>query len=381
MAHWNFAQIPGMEEEKIHLKKLAHQERIPHAQLFLGDYGSASLGLALAFARLVLCKSPNADEPCELCTACIKSSGWVHPDLHFSFPVIGSKQTSNEFLGQWRKSLEDGPYFNPAEWFEIQDKTIKQGNINVLECQEIIQKLSFTPVEGQYKILVLWGVEFLGKEGNRLLKLIEEPPAHTLFLFIGADASRILSTVLSRCQLFKVRPFQDEEVSEVLISRSLASSKEASILAFQADGNLGEALRLVRQTSTPMADIFITWMRACYLNTGRETMRRAEELAALGREDQKTFFQYALHFVRQMILAMSGNEDAIRLPGSLSKAAVKMAEQFNPERLEELADLFTDGLRSIERNANAKILFLNTSFQVHALFQDKVRYKSLVNQS
>ncbi len=379
MVHWNFAKIPGLEEEKKQLKTLAQQERIPHAQLFLGDYGSASLALALAFARLVLCESPNANEPCEHCPACLKSAGWVHPDLHFSFPVIGSKQTSNDFLEPWRKCLTESPYFNPAEWFEIQDKTVKQGNINVLECHEIVQKLSYTVVEGRYKILILWGVEFLGKEGNRLLKLIEEPPARTLFLFIGADASRILPTVLSRCQLMKIRPFSDEEVSEALIVRSLVSSKEAAILAFQADGNLGEAFRLVGNTSKPMADLFLSWMRSCYNGTDRNTMKRAEELAVLGREDQKTFFNYSLHFVRQMILALSGNSSAIRLPDQHRTSSIGMAEQFDPVRLEELADLFSNGLRSIERNANPKILFLNASIQVHALFKDKMRYKSILN--
>ncbi len=379
MVHWNFAQIPGLEEEKMQLRKLAQQERIPHAQLFLGDYGSASLALALAFSRLVLCASPKGEEPCEQCPACIKSSGWVHPDLHFSFPVIGSKQTSNDFLEPWRKCLIESPYFNPADWFEIQDKTIKQGNINVLECHEIVQKRSYTVVEGRYKILLLWGVEFLGKEGNRLLKLIEEPPARTLFLFIGADASRILPTVLSRCQLFKIRPFTDEEVCEALIAKSLVSTNEAETLAFQADGNLGEAYRLVENTSKPMADLFLFWMRSCYAGTDRNTLKRAEELAALGREDQKTFFHYALHFVRQMILAISGNKEKIRLPDQQRTSAIGMAQQFDPDRLEELALLFSNGLRSIERNANPKILFLNASIQVHALFKDKVRYKSLLN--
>lgn len=381
MTPWNFARIPGLEEEKRLLKRLARQDRIPHAQMFLGDYGSGNLALALAFARLVLCREADVEEPCERCSACIKSAEWKHPDLHFSFPVVGAKLTSREFLEPWRQLLAEGLYFDPAGWFEVQDKSGKQGNINVAETREIVGKLGVTAAEGGYKILLLWGVEYLEKEGNRLLKLIEEPPDRTLFLIIGADSSRILPTILSRCQLTKVRPFTDMEIEEALLAQGLAGTRDAAIIAFQADGNLGDALRLVRQGGQPLADLFLRWMRSCWPPPGKESLKRTEELAALGKEEQKSFFRYALHFVRQMVMARVGHPEAIRLPEEERKIAAGMAAQFDDDRLEALGRFFSDCHYAIERNANAKILFLNASIQVHALFRDKVRYLSTINQS
>lgn len=379
---WNFARIPGMEEEKAQLRQLASGERIPHALLFLGDYGTATLGLALAFARLALCRDAQGGEPCEQCTACRKTRGWVHPDLHFSFPFIKTKEqtASRYFLAQWRERLEMGPYFTPQEWSEFQQAgEAKLGNINIEECREIIQKMSFTAVEDSYRILVLWGAEYLGKEGNVLLKLLEEPPEGTIFLLVAAEAERILPTILSRCQLIKVRRFREEEIREALLAQALAGESEAEQWAFLADGNLGEALHAAAEELQPAGQQFLGWMRACYPGVGLDALRIAEKLAAMKREDAKAFLHYALHFTRQMLFASAGIPQLIRLSATEKEAAVRLATQLDPDRLEEMTALFSAGLHAVERNANARILFTHLSIQVHALLRDKMRYLARLN--
>ncbi|HRW74526.1 MAG: hypothetical protein H6568_10500 [Lewinellaceae bacterium] len=378
MSHWNLTHIPGMEAEKTELRQLARQQRIPHAQLFLGDYGSAALGLALGFARLVLCEQ-DGDEPCETCPACVKSGKWVHPDLHFSFPVIGSDKTSNNFLPQWRTFIDQHPYGQPSDWFQLIGEENKLGNINVAECHQIVQKLSYTIVEGRYKILLMWGPEFLGKEGNRLLKLIEEPPDNTLFLLVGADADRILPTILSRCQLIKVRPFHDPEIAEALQAMSLSGTQEASRWAHLADGNLGMAIHLAGASERPVVDQLLTWLRICFANKGTELLTMAEKLSRMGREDQKSLFHYGLYFVRQMLLAHCGREEDIRLSDEEKMAAIKLVRFLDLDRLEEMMTLFDEALRSIDRNANPKILFLNASIQLHALLRDEMRFTLSTN--
>ncbi len=378
MIPWNFTHIPGMDLEKAELQKLANQDRIPHAQLFLGDFGSAVLGLALAFARLVLCEKSGV-EPCETCTACQKSGRWVHPDLHFSFPVIGEKKTSNDFLPAWRAFLTQHPYGQPSDWFNQMGEENKLGNINVAECQQIFQKLSYTIVEGRYKILLMWGPEFLGKEGNRLLKLIEEPPDNTLFLLVGADADRILPTILSRCQLVKIRPFQDPEIAEALQALSLAGVHEATTWAYLADGNLGQAIHLASVSERPVAELLLNWLRICYTESGQKMVALVEQLARLGREEQKSLFQYGLYFFRQMVLSLAGRSEAIRLSAEEKTAAIKLSGQLDLDRSAEMIELFDESLRSIERNANAKILFLNVSIQLHAVMRDQMRFISTMN--
>lgn len=381
MMPWHFANIPGMEAEKALLHKMVQEDHIPHALLFLGDYGAASMGLALAFARLVLCTDPRGGEPCEQCGSCQKSAGWVHPDLHFSYPVIGSNKLSRDFLDPWRQQLKSSPYFTPADWFATQSADSKQGNINVAEVKDILDRLSVTKVEGRYKILILWGAEYLRGEANQLLKFIEEPPDHTLFVLVAEDPGQILPTVLSRCQLIKIRAFNDQEIAEALEARMLADAHESAQLAFLADGSMSEALRLVETTTQPVAELFLSWMRACYQGTGADTLLMVEKLATLHKEEVKTLFQYAMHFIRQMLLAHVGQVRYIRLPEAELKAAVRMATQFDLQRLEELQQLFTISHHGMERNANMRILFMHTSIQIHALFRNKARYTPIINLS
>ena len=359
------------------LRGLARQTRIPHALFFLGDYGGANLGLALAYARFVLCQTEGQEEPCENCPACQKSSHWAHPDLHFSFPVVGTKKTSNDMLPQWREALSEGPYFRPSDWFERCGEGGKQGNINVAEIQQIVQKLAYTRVEGRYKILLLWGAEFLGKEGNRLLKLIEEPPEQTLFFLIGTDADRVLPTILSRCQLIKVRPFRDAEIAEALQAQQVASHQEADLWAYLADGNLGEAQRLAAAVERSDADepsmeqYFLIWLRS-WFRPDLAACQLVDRLAAKTREEQKVFFQYGLHFVRQMVFADQGLDEHLRLPPTEKTAARKLASLLDMDRLDDLAELLGAGMRAIERNAHAKLLFLNASIRVHHLLRNDV---------
>lgn len=380
MSLMRFANIPGLEEEKKMVHKLAMQERVPHALLFLGEYGAGAFALVLAFARLVLCDAPEEGEPCEKCPACVKSGQWVHPDLHFSYPVIGSKQTSQMHLPVWREMLKESVYFTPPAWFARQDASARStGNINVDECHAIMESLSYTAVEGKYKILLLWGAEFLGKEGNRLLKILEEPPEKTLFLLIGANASRILPTILSRCQTIRVRKFKDHEVAEALMAQGLASTHDAEMFAYLADGNLHQAIQLTSMEDMEMEQQFLHWMRQCYAAPGQELNAINETLSAATREELKCFMEYGLHFIRQMLYASAGLEDQIRLPENAKSAAVKMSKVVDFPRIQELQVLFEKALSAIERNAHAKILITHTAIQIHALFRNKMRYQSVIN--
>jgi DNA polymerase-3 subunit delta' len=83
----------------------------------------------------------------------------------------------------------------------------KQANINIAECHDIIKKLSYKAFEAETKVLIMWLPEYLDKEGNALLKIIEEPPKNTLFILVAHNQEQILSTLLSRTQIVKIPKF------------------------------------------------------------------------------------------------------------------------------------------------------------------------------
>ncbi len=195
-----FEDIIGQDRVKSFLLNLASSERVPHALLFLGNTGCGNLALATAFAQLLQCENPDAvTGACGECPACRKAAAFTHPDIHFSFPAVGTNAVSTDYLKEWRKFLGENPYASANEWLQRLGAENKQGNINKEECNAIIKKLSLKAFEGRYKILLMWLPEYLGKEGNRLLKLIEEPPDQTIFLLAAENQDQILNTILSRC--------------------------------------------------------------------------------------------------------------------------------------------------------------------------------------
>ncbi|MCW5922440.1 MAG: hypothetical protein KIS77_08855 [Saprospiraceae bacterium] len=392
-----FSDIIGQSRTKTFLLQLAHSERIPHALLFLGPTGSGNLALTLAFAQLLQCEknptsrkaeptenslfgapdssenhppAPALHDACGECSACRKAAQFAHPDIHFSFPTVGANAVSTDYLKQWRAALAENPYMDANTWLQRLGAENKQGNITKDECNAIIKKLSLKAFEGRYKILVMWLPEYLGKEGNRLLKLVEEPPEQTIFLLAAENQDAILNTILSRCQLVKTDLLSDEEITTGLhLQRGLDESRARQI-AFSADGDFSAALHIADNPENDDARLLLDWLRKCWRGNGVELVKWTEDFAKLGRENQKQFLHYGLHFLRElMALVLTGNPNLRLQPEELATAQ-NMAKVLNFDKITRLVGLFNDNIYYVERNANPKILFLDTSIQMNHILKN-----------
>ncbi len=363
-----FDFIPGQDIIKQELITLAREKRIPHALLFVGPQGNGGLALAIAFAQYILCQNPNDRGACGSCTHCKRVAAHVHPDIHYSFPVIARKGTegkSAEFLTEWRQLLSQYRFPAVAAWTEILEADNKQLNINRKECSEIISRLSLKPVETDYKIQIIWLPEYLGKEGNRLLKLIEEPPPNTFFFLVAQDTSRILPTILSRCQIIRVPAIPDETMAQYAIHALNLPSAKAATLAALAEGDLYRLHRLATEDRDELEDLFIRWVRLAFHDNKGELVKLVETIAAMSRERQKQFIQTGIALVRLMIRLQAGSEAS---PLSAQATFVqKMASFLGFEKTANLVPVLDACLVGIQRNAYAKILFLDTSFRIRQL--------------
>lgn len=369
-----FAEVIGQHKTKDILLQMWHGNRLPHALLLLGAPGCGHLPLALAFAQFLLCEDRGPQDACGRCRHCLKASRLIHPDLHFSFPTVGSKTLSDQFLPEWRSAMSENPYLEINDWLQRIGAENKQGNINKEECLNIIKKLSLKTFESDHKVLVMWLPEYLGKEGNRLLKLIEEPPERTIFLLVAEQQELILNTILSRCQLVQVPPLEDDAVAAGLVDKGLASPEKAATIAQLVDGNFSEALSLVKREEHDHAALLLDWLRKCYRGQGVAIVEWVANFAGLGRENQKHFLRYALHFLRELTLmkAMDGQADfngRIRLQAKELAAAQRLTGVVELDQLEAIARLFNDASYHVERNANPKILFLDTSIRMNQIFK------------
>ncbi len=364
-----FSNIIGQERVKEMLHQMVSGDRLPHALLFLGPSGSGKLALAIALAQYLLCENRQGVDSCGQCVSCAKSHRLIHPDLHFSYPTVGTNVTSDSFLPQWRKCMEENPYLTANEWLQSIGAENRQGNINKEECGAIIRKLSLKIFEGSHKILIMWLPEYLGKEGNRLLKLIEEPPEDTIFILVAENQELILNTILSRCQIVKINALSDDEIVEGLIKVRQLDLQTARAVAHLANGDFNEALQLANNQENDNASLFLDWMRKCYIGNGVELVAWVDEFATLGRENQKYFLTYALHFMREyMVLKLTGN-DQIRLRPNELKTAQNLIKVIEMDQLERIVQLLTDCSYYVERNAHPKVLFLDTSIQMNKLLK------------
>ncbi len=370
-----FQQVIGQKKVKDRLRGMANGGRMPHATLLLGPSGGGKLALALALSQYLLCEQRGEEEACGRCPSCIKAAKLVHPDVHYSYPTVGSKATSEDFLPRWRELLGESPYLEANEWLQHIGAENRQGNITKEECVGIIRKLNLKTFESRYKVLIMWLPEYLGKEGNRLLKLIEEPPENTYFLLVAENQERILNTILSRCQIVAVQALSDEEIARGLEQQGY-STEVAHANAYLANGSFREALRMAAQGQDDNAALFLQWMRNGYQGKPVKMVGWSEEFAKRGRENQKHFLRYALHFLRELCLIKAvGPEARVRLQGEELQSAKKMAQVLELEQAEQMSQLFSDCAFAVERNANPKVLFLDASIKLHRILKNKLPEK------
>jgi DNA polymerase-3 subunit delta' len=334
-----FKDIIGQPDVKHNLIELVQHNRLSHALLFLGKEGSGVLPMALSFAQFVVCETVNgksrhntgpslfedapatsnqqpATDSCGICAACVKAQQFIHPDIHFSYPVVtkkpGTPPISRDYISEWREFIKSYAYGNVYDWLQFIGAENKQGNITANECNDIIRKLNLKSFESEYKILVLWMPEYLGNEGNKLLKLIEEPPPNTLFILAAENESMILPTILSRCQLVRLPPLQTKDIEEALIHRNKTAAETARQLASVSEGNYREALQMIQHAEEDWQSILREWLNAM-LKTGPIAQTKwVEEISKTGREKQKQFLRYFNHLLEQAIrLRVTGAEDNI----------------------------------------------------------------------
>lgn len=372
-----FKDVIGQQDVKHRLVEMVEHNRLSHALLFLGKEGSGALPLALAFAQYLTCHSGG----CGTCPSCSKAEQMVHPDIHFSYPVVtkksGTPPISTDYAAEWREFMKTYPYGNTYDWLQFIGAENKQGNITAQECNDIIRKLNLKSFESGYKILVMWMPEYLGREGNKLLKLIEEPPANTLFILVAESESEILSTILSRCQLVKIPAIEPSAVEEALQSRGNCDPETAKKMANICEGNYREALHLVQHADDDFHGLLREWLNATLKNQPIAQVKVIDELSRLGREKQKQFLRYFTHLV-ELAIRFSVLDEAGRaaLVNAISEGELDFAQRLNKicsiEQLEAIATELDKASYYIERNANARILFHAVTIKLFYIVKSNV---------
>ncbi len=367
-----FKNIVGQEEIKARLIHSVNENRISHAQLFLGPEGCGSLALAFAYAQYVFCKDKKEEDSCGICPACLKCQKLVHPDLHLVFPIALSKdvRVSDHLIADFREAFISDQYLTLQGWFSNLGAENKQPVIAVDESAAILRKLSLTTFEGGYKIMVIWLPEKMNlQSANKLLKILEEPPAKTLFLLVTENEDQLLRTIVSRTQLISIQKVPDKILTAVLQKQHGLSADAASKISFLADGNYASAKRLISENENAALylRLFQSWMRACLKFDAVKVIEVIDEITPLKREKHKEFLNYSLGILRECLVMNYATTALVRLQGEELEFVKKFARFIHAGNCERFIDEINKSSAAIERNAAPKMLFMNLSFKANEL--------------
>jgi DNA polymerase-3 subunit delta' len=183
----------------------------------------------------------------------------------------------------------------------------------------------------------------------------------------------MLPTILSRTQIISVRQFSDLEVESFIKEKypNIDAQQLAEVILI-ADGNLSEAVRLVEKGQGTQQAFLERWLRACYKVTSEFAAIQglADEFAEQNKEEQKNLFQYSLSIFRQGLIIKFGSESLVRLPEETLKFVRNFAKATIKENnIQDLNLLLSEAITHLERNANPKIMFIDMSLKMYALFK------------
>lgn len=378
----HFDDILGLKHIKNHLVSSIKNQRVAHSQLFVGQSGSGTLPMAIAFARALISDSlPESKQ-----NFCHHSFDQLtHPDLHFVYPInktpnSPAKPVSKDFVKDFREFVLQNPYQSLYDWYQHIGIEKKQGNINVDEASNIVKSLSLKSYEGGAKVMIIWCADKINTAcSNKLLKLIEEPPKETYFILVTEHPSDILLTIRSRCQTLDFPPLGEADIVEGLLENFEISESEATKFAQQSDGSFTKALHIAEHNSDDehFEKWFITWVRSAFRAKGNKNvvldlLDWSEKLSSENRETQKRFLHYCINFFRQALLKNYKANSLVFLETYDSGFKFDAFSKFiHGANISQIFSALEIAIFHIERNGNAKIIFSDLSFELTRLLHKK----------
>lgn len=333
-AHWG---LIGHEWAIEGLARCLAEDRVAHAYLFTGPHAIGKTTLARALAQALECT--GAVRPCGECTGCRKVARDRHPDVQVIEGVpVGYK-------------IDESSPPPPPRKNEREPRLLKIDQIRALQ-----HDLSRSPFEGRWKIAILRRFDEANDEAaNAFLKTLEEPPPHTRLMLTARDASLLLPTITSRCQVLSLRPLTLSQVETALIERWQVEPSQARLLARLSGGRLGWAVRASQAESQVLAARrhHLEMLQTALAQGRAERITLAGDLAK-DKENLPELLQSWTGWWRDILLIQNGQESRAT---NLDYADVlrDQAGRFTLSQVEEILKSLRATARYVEQNVNARL--------------------------
>lgn len=363
----NWQNIIGQENLKNLLKESVDNNRVSHAQLFVGQEGYGVLPMALAYAQEILSRENQH--------ASQKVQHLNHLDLHFSFPVFSEKNNSQSkrLFEEFRTMILQNPYADFEDFTKILDSENKQFFISADEMDDIGQKFSLKSYEGGTKILIVWRADKMNQSAsNKFLKFLEEPPEKTIIILTAEKSDHLLPTILSRTQIVEVPRIEDTELQSALQDHFELDVDKIQEIVHQSQGNYNDALKLIQSenNSSEFEVFFIQWVRDAFMvkknpNLLKNIIKWAKEIASWNREKQKNFLSYCSEIFRLALLQNYQSQNLVyKKLNDQNFNWEKFAVYIHGANIESILEEITTADYHLERNANAKIVWTDMGIKL-----------------
>jgi DNA polymerase-3 subunit gamma/tau len=329
----NFDQVVGQGPIVRILRNAISRNRVPHAMLFSGVRGVGKTTLARIMAKALNCESQEGELPCNECPSCVEIMAGTAVDLH-----------------------------------EIDGAS----NRGIQEIRDLKENIRFLPTRGRYKIMIIDEVHMLTNEAfNALLKTLEEPPDHVIFMFATTEVHKIPVTILSRCQRYELKkiPFAElfqffKKISEA--EKVTISDSALEMIAREAAGSIRDGLSLLDQvfsfggeqmTDEDVSEVLglvgsqvFEQLGAALLDEDLGVALKILDQVCAAGADLKRFTADLLHFIRSLIICRVSKSPAELLEGSDREIAsmTEMAGRQSSETLYNLFDLLLKGAAEMQ---------------------------------
>ena len=337
-----FEDVVGQEQIERTIKNAIEQDKVSHAYLFCGPRGTGKTTTARLLAKALLCEKGPTPDPDGTCDDCQMIAEGVHPDV-----------------------------------YEL-DAASRTGVENVRE--EIINRVQFAPTRGRYKVYIIDEVHMLSIAAfNALLKTLEEPPDHVVFILATTDPQKVPETIHSRCQRFDFRRISNESIVSRLGAVCVAEGVEfegdaLDLIAHHAGGGMRNALTSLEQTIA-FGEGKVTLAVAERMLGGVDSGDLANIVQALGKRDAAACFNWVAEFVESgsdlaqfarelaqhvrnlYVMSLAGTDVALDVSASERRQLADELPLFGTDRLARMLQVLGDVMAELKTSTNPRLSF------------------------